>query len=322
MLQDRQFQILLVEDNAADVRMVVESLKGVVPAPTLSVVSDGLEAIRFLKRKGDFKQAPRPDLILLDLRMPKIPGFSVLNEIKANADLSGIPVVVQSSSATETDVKLARRLHADRYMVKVDNIDDLTKSMQELVDFWIRPVNILLVEDNNADVRLVAHSLRCVLPEAKISVAVDGVEALRFLRKQSDFSAALRPDLILLDLRLPKKDGFQVLQEIKQDPALSGIPVVILSSSTEQADINRAYHLRANYYVAKAFNVDDLKWEMQFLVEFWRTIAMAPEDEHNEEQCSGLFYQTVSGDVPRGPGAVGTPAAISQTQKLEYPARR
>lgn len=313
MPQEKQFQILLVEDNAADVRMVAESLKGVVPAPSLSVVPDGLEALRFLRRKGDHKQAPRPDLILLDLRMPKIPGFSVLNEIRANADLSGIPVVVQSSSATEADVKLARRLHADRYIVKMDNIDDLTKSMQELVDFWIRPVNILLVEDNKADVCLVTKSLKCVLPEAKISVAVDGVEALRFLKKQNDFSEALRPDLILLDLRLPKKDGFQVLKEIKQDPALSSIPVVILSSSIEQADIDRAYHLRANYYVAKAFTVDELTWEMQFLVEFWRTIAMAPEDEHNEEQSSGLLYQTVPGNVPRDPGAVGTKAGISHT---------
>lgn len=321
MPQETQFRILLVEDNAADVRMVVESLKGVVPTPSLSVVSDGLEAIRFLKRKGDFKQAPRPDLILLDLRMPKIPGFSVLNEIKADSTLSAIPVVIQSSSATEADVKLARRLRAERYIVKVDNIEDLTKSMQELVDSWTRPLNILLVEDNAADVRMVTQTLKDLMPEAAISVAVDGVEALRFLKKESEFFAAIRPDLILLDLRLPKKDGFQVLKEIRQDTSLSNIPVVVLSSSAAQTDINRAYHLRANYYIAKAFSADELAWEMQFLVEFWRTIAMAPEDEHNEHS-SAMFYQSVSKDVLCGPGALGTPAGTSQTKKPEYPAGR
>jgi two-component system, chemotaxis family, response regulator Rcp1 len=316
--QDTQFRILLVEDNAADVRMVVESLKAVTPTPSLNVVPDGLEAIRFLKRKGDFKHAPRPDLILLDLRMPKIPGFSVLSEIKADAGLSSIPVVIQSSSANETDVKLARRLRADRYIVKVDNIEDLTKSMQELVDSWIRPVNILLVEDNAADVHMVTHSLKDLLPEAKVSVAIDGVEALRFLRRESDFSAAFRPDLILLDLRLPKKDGFQVLKEIKQDTTLSSIPVVVLSSSAAQSDINRAYHLRANYYIAKAFSADELTWEMQFLVEFWRTIAMASEEEHNE-QSSTIFYQSVSKDLLCSPGALGAPAG-SQTKKPQNPA--
>jgi two-component system response regulator len=306
--QERQFRILLVEDNAADVRMVAESLRGVVPVPVLDVAPDGMEALRFLRRKGPFGQAPRPDLILLDLRMPKTPGFSVLNEIKADSSLASIPVVVQSSSATDSDVKLARRLQADRYLVKVDNIDDLTKSLQEMVNFWLRPVNILLVEDNKGDVRMVIESLRSILPEARISVVGDGVEALRFLRRDGEFSQARRPDMVLLDLRLPKKDGFQVLEEIKQDEALSDIAVVVLSSSSADTDINRAYHLRANYYVNKAFEVDELAWQMQFLTDFWRTIAMPPESEYNEEQFSTVSGQTVSEDVLRPARDFGAPA--------------
>jgi chemotaxis family two-component system response regulator Rcp1 len=129
--------LLLIEDNAADVRMVVEGLKTALPTVTLSVTRDGEEAIRFLRREGEYQSARRPDLILLDLRLPKKSGFEVLREIKEDRTISDIPVVVHTSSEVDTDIQRAYALHANSYINKARQLDDLTTTMQALVDFWV-----------------------------------------------------------------------------------------------------------------------------------------------------------------------------------------
>ena len=109
-----------------------------------------------------------------------------------------------------------------------------------------RPVEILLVEDNPGDVRLTREALREGKVRNNLYVASDGVEALAFLRREGQYADAVRPDLVLLDINLPRKDGREVLAEIKADPALRYIPVVVLTSSQAEQDILRAYDLHAN----------------------------------------------------------------------------
>jgi CheY-like chemotaxis protein len=118
------------------------------------------------------------------------------------------------------------------------------------------PVHILLVEDNPGDVRLTVE----ILKEAKVlnalDVAEDGVEALSYLKRKGRFADKPDPDLILLDLNLPKKDGRELLADIKQDPSLRRLPAVILTSSNAEADIIKTYDLQANCYIAKPINLD------------------------------------------------------------------
>src|ERR1700676_4552435 len=137
-------------------------------------------------------------------------------------------------------------------------------------------MEILLVDDNPADVRMVRDGLQEALPDAHLSVAADGVEAIRFLRREGRHARAPRPDLIILDLRLPKKSGFDVLVEIKQDPTLANIPVVVQSSSEEPIDIQRAYSLHANCYISKPAGFDEFSRTMRVLAEFWVTVAKLP----------------------------------------------
>jgi CheY-like chemotaxis protein len=141
-------------------------------------------------------------------------------------------------------------------------------------------MEILLVDDNPGDVRMVRDGLEETLPGAHLSVAADGAEAILFLRREGRHAKAPRPDLIILDLRLPKKSGFDVLGEIKQDPALANIPVVVQSSSEAPIDIQRAYSLHANCYITKPAGFDEFSRTMRILADFWVTVAKLPSGEN------------------------------------------
>ena len=136
-----------------------------------------------------------------------------------------------------------------------------------------RPVSILLVEDNPGDVRLTQEALKDSKMLNNLSVVADGVEAMAYLCREREYAAATRPDLILLDLNLPKKDGREVLEEIKSDSALRCIPVVILTTSTAEQDILRAYDLHANCYVTKPVDLEQFMTVVQSIEEFWLTIV-------------------------------------------------
>jgi chemotaxis family two-component system response regulator Rcp1 len=140
----------------------------------------------------------------------------------------------------------------------------------------IRPVEILLIEDNPGDVRLIGEALRKSQARTHLSVARDGVEAMAFLSQQDTYADAPRPDLILLDLNLPKKDGREVLAEIKQDPRWRPIPVVILTTSDAWPDILRAYDLHANCYITKPVDLDSFVRAIRSVEEFWLTIVRLP----------------------------------------------
>lgn len=141
-----------------------------------------------------------------------------------------------------------------------------------------RPVEILLVEDNPGDVRLTREALREGKVRNNLHVAPDGVEALRFLRREGEYAEVVRPDLILLDLNLPKKDGREVLEDIKADPQLRYIPVVVLTSSQAEQDILRAYDLHANCYVTKPVDLDQFIHVVRSIEDFWFTIVKLPPE--------------------------------------------
>lgn len=141
-----------------------------------------------------------------------------------------------------------------------------------------RPIEILLVEDNPGDVRLTQEVLKEGKVHNNLSVAEDGVIALEFLRQEGKYRDAPHPDLILLDLNLPRKDGREVLMEIKADDKLKRIPVVILTTSQAEEDILKAYSLHGNCYVTKPVDLNQFIKVVKSIEEFWLTIVKLPAE--------------------------------------------
>lgn len=141
------------------------------------------------------------------------------------------------------------------------------------------PVEILLVEDNAGDVRLTQEALKEGKLSVNLTVARDGLEAMEILRQRNGHASSKPPDLILLDLNLPKKDGREVLQEIKNDPGLKRIPVVILTTSAADADIAATYGAHANCYITKPVDMDRFIDIVKTLEQFWFTIVKLPSHE-------------------------------------------
>lgn len=139
-----------------------------------------------------------------------------------------------------------------------------------------RPVIILLVEDNPGDVDLAREALEMGKLHNTLHVARDGVEAMDFLHQEGKFNDSPRPDLIILDLNLPKKDGRQVLAEIKADEKLKRIPVVILTTSSAEEDILKTYNLHANCYITKPIDMKQFLKVVQAIEEFWLSIVVLP----------------------------------------------
>ena len=139
-------------------------------------------------------------------------------------------------------------------------------------------VQILLVEDNPGDVRLTREALKEAKFRNKVQVVGAGVEALAYLRQEGEYSGAMRPHLIMLDLNLPRMDGREVLAAIKKDADLRRIPVVVLSSSEAETDIARAYELHANAYVTKPVDIDHFLQVVKAIEEFWVEIVKLPSE--------------------------------------------
>jgi len=139
-----------------------------------------------------------------------------------------------------------------------------------------RSIEILLVEDNPGDVRLTQEALKEAKVLNDLHVVEDGVEAMDFLRRERNYADAPRPDLILLDLNLPKKDGHEVLAEVKGDPDLRRIPVVVLTISQDEQDILKTYDLHANCYITKPVDLDQFLTVVKSIEDFWLTIVKLP----------------------------------------------
>ena len=142
----------------------------------------------------------------------------------------------------------------------------------------IKPFVILLVEDNPGDVRLTEEAFKEGALDTQLFNVSDGVEAINFLKKTAQYKDALRPDLILLDLNLPRKDGREVLQIIKNDDSLKRIPVVILTTSSAEIDIMKTYNMFANCYITKPVNMDEFIEVAKAIERFWLSVVQLPAE--------------------------------------------
>jgi len=140
----------------------------------------------------------------------------------------------------------------------------------------VSPIAILLVEDSPADVRLTQEALKEEKLHNNLTVVNDGVEAMAYLHREGKYANAARPDLILLDLNLPKKDGREVLKEIKSDERLKSIPVVVLTISKAEEDVIKSYNLHANCYITKPIDLNQFSKVVKSIQEFWLTIVKLP----------------------------------------------
>jgi two-component system, chemotaxis family, response regulator Rcp1 len=140
------------------------------------------------------------------------------------------------------------------------------------------PIDILLVEDNPGDVRLTKEALSDANVLNRLTVATDGLEALAALRREGRFANAPRPDIILLDLNLPRKDGRAVLAEIKKDPDLRRIPVIVLTTSKAEEDVLHTYDLHANCYILKPLDLEQFITVVKSIEDFWFTVARLPSE--------------------------------------------
>lgn len=139
-----------------------------------------------------------------------------------------------------------------------------------------KPIDILLIEDNPGDVRLTKEVLKEGKVSNNLSVVKDGVEAIKFLRREGQYAAEPQPDLILLDLNLPRMDGREVLEKIKKDPNWQLIPVVILTTSSAEEDIIKSYNLHANCYITKPVDLDQFINVVKSVEDFWLTVVKLP----------------------------------------------
>lgn len=139
-----------------------------------------------------------------------------------------------------------------------------------------KPIDILLVEDNPGDVRLTREALKEGKIKNNLFVTSNGVEALEFLKQEGEYTDAIRPDLILLDLNMPRMDGRELLEKIKQEPDLRRIPVVILTTSKSEEDIVKSYDLHANCYITKPVDLDQFISVVKSIEDFWLTVVKLP----------------------------------------------
>lgn len=151
------------------------------------------------------------------------------------------------------------------------------EKMNRTAELGLRPIDILLVEDSPGDADLAREALEFSKLRNTLHVVTDGEEAMAFLRRQGKYADAPRPGLILLDLNLPRMDGRQVLAEVKSDPELRRIPVVILTISREEEDILRTYDLHANCYITKPIDLGQFVKVVQNIEDFWLTIVELPK---------------------------------------------
>jgi chemotaxis family two-component system response regulator Rcp1 len=141
-----------------------------------------------------------------------------------------------------------------------------------------KPMEVLLVEDSPGDVRLTREALKDAKLHINLHIASDGIEAMSFLKREGQYDRVPRPDLILLDLNLPKKDGREVLEEIKKNPVLQSIPVVILTTSASETDILRSYLLHANCYITKPVDLKGFLDVVKSIDNFWLSVVKLPRE--------------------------------------------
>ena len=251
-------EILLVEDSAGDVRLTQEALRDAKVRNNLHVVSDGMEATYFLWRQGKHANAPRPDLILLDLNLPMKGGREVLEEIKLDANLKSIPVVILTTSAAEEDILRSYQLHANCYITKPVDLDQFLKVVKTIDNFWLavvklpanrkpmieKTVNVLLIEDNAGDARLLREMFNHEAASRKYSLAHQ-----ECMKDAVTHLAADPVDVVLLDLGLPDAEGLGAVRQVHA--VAPSIPLVVVTGLDDEAVATQALQEGVQDYLIK-----------------------------------------------------------------------
>lgn len=311
-------EILLVEDSPGDARLAAEALKESTRSSRLHWVSDGTQAMEFLRREGAQAEAPRPDLILLDLNLPKKDGRELLAELKNDPDLRSIPVIVLTCSGAASDRQRAYDLQASCYVTKPLRWSEFLQTMKAIGDFWLSRVSLpvggdariqvegadrpavvggdrpgprgdldpgtlrlLLVEDNPADVRLVREMLAEAGRGDVVLVSVDRLsDGLQRLGREHF-------DAVLLDLSLPDSQGLEAVVALHAQAV--GVPLVVLTGLDDEAIATRALRRGAQDYLVKGrFGVDRLM----------RAVGHAIDRMHSERLVHYLAHHDGLTDLP------------------------
>jgi CheY-like chemotaxis protein len=270
--------ILVVEDREEDVFFLRRAFKSVDPHVCITDVHDGEEAIKYLSRQSpydDETRYPIPDVVVLDLKMPKKDGFEVLQWLREQNLLRPAPVVVLTSSTRDEDKKRARELGAGRYYAKPVDFTKLVGVAKDINRRWLtrrRNLGLLIVDDDKNDRVLLQRAFEKLNVGYQIHPLQSGNEALAFIKGEgfyADRKAYPFPTFILTDLKMPGGDGFEILNYLKQHPEILIVPVVMLSGSDDPDDVRQAYLLGASSFIVKPQGFHELEAIVQKLHYYW-----------------------------------------------------
>lgn len=271
-------------------------------------VADGAEAMEYLRTFGDYQNAKRPGMVLLDIDLDADVkhGFEVLNEMKEDPELRPIPVVVLTNSTLEADTLQTYAAGACAFISKPVGLQALKEFAAIFAQYWalvaelpnhgqlaaryqqqsesfasvslahlkqqFSPIDILMVDDNEDDAILLAEVFRDSPVLQLVHIAKDGVEAMAYLQRDGEFPNWRRPGLILLDVNMPRKHGFEVLCEVKEDRNLRDIPVVMMTSSKRESDILQAYSAGACTFISKPVDFNKMRSVAAHFAMYWNLV--------------------------------------------------
>ena len=321
MVASQQVEILIVDNNDQETRWLQDAFEETGLIHVIQAVPHVRAALDVLRGSDRIT----PSLIILDIQTTGssdeaglAQSLEALGEFKSDAELRSIPVVIVTSNNQQADVLNAYSHGASSFLCKPDSLDERRTLISRFSQYWAqvaelpwtntdpsslpvrtfeelgeefrcsggRPIEVLIVDDSEDDVVLLKEAFSdCPMVEF-IGEVEDGEEALRFLRREGAFKNSRRPGLVLMDINMPRKNGFEVLSEMRSDSSLSNVPVVMLTTSKQESDILRAYEGGACSFIAKPVSFDTMKSIARQFALYWTLVADIPESEELEEAIS------------------------------------
>lgn len=294
--------ILLAEDNDDDVTIMQDALAQVEIRFTLEVVRNGADALDCLWKRGAYRHTRTPDIAFLDIRMPKMDGIEIVGHMNSNPKLKTIPKILLTGVDDEDVVRHALHNGVDAYLFKPALAGTLREIFRkhlpatgmgtvrasadraaaaghkaaraESDGHALRPnTSILIVEDNEDDVLLIREAIGRAGISVRTDVVSDGESALAYLKRQAPFETAQRPDVILLDINMPGKNGVEVLHQIKADRSFARLPVIMLTTSTRDEDMVDTFAEGACLFLTKPSKFDEYKSILKVLSRYLPALA-------------------------------------------------
>jgi len=310
----QQVEILLVEGDDQETQWLREAFEETGLIQVVQVVPHVKAALRALR--GSHRITP--SLVILDIQGPETADASgltqsleALGELKGDPGLRSIPVVIITSSNDQADILNAYSHGASSFVCKPETVVERRALISRFSQYWAhvaelpwanpnpaalpaqsfetlaeefrnsggRPIPVLIVDDSEDDVVLLKEAFRNYPMIEFVGAVEDGEQALRFLRREGEYEKTRRPELVLMDINMPRKNGFEVLMEMRSDKQLSNVPVVMLTTSKQESDILRAYEGGACSFIAKPVNFDTMKSVAQQFAMYWTMVADLPNSD-------------------------------------------